>query len=96
MDKITQRLFGVAAVIAALGFLIQTTTPAIADSPTTTYATGKYGVVMSAFSHEGDQIIYAKVWNTETGQSKMYEWSTGKTALGAVPSAFGIPAYPLN
>ena len=95
MDKITQRLFGLAAVIAAFAFLIQTTTPAVADSPTTTYSNGRYMMSMQAVpGQEHKMNWYVLAWDTDTGRSKFY-YGNAKEGMVAAASRFNLPSNPL-
>ena len=56
---------------------------------------GKYMMTMSNVSHEGKLHWYVLVWNTETGQSKMYEGSSGKSGLSSPGSHWSPPSNPL-
>ena len=93
MDKITQRLFGLAAVIAAFAFLLHTASPAIADAPQQSYATGKYQSSLQYVSHEGQLYFAVYITNTETGAGITYHWQKGGTfdRLGN----FSNPANPI-
>ena len=94
MDKITQRLFGLAAVIAAFAFLLYSTSPAIADAPQQSYATGKYQCSMAYFHSSNGKFYYnVFVLNTETGEGATYGWYTGGTFKKV--SGFGTPANPI-
>ena len=94
MDKITQRLFGLAAVIAAFAFLLHTASPAIADAPQQSYSTGKYQSSVSyTQSSSGGMVVAVYITNPETGAGIMYHWQTGGSfdRLGN----FSNPANPI-
>lgn len=96
MDKITQRLLGLAAVIFALAFLIQSSSPVQADNaPQTTYGTGKYQMTMNTFLDSGGHINwYVLVWDTETGRSQMYSGGLSN-GVQAATSKYNLPSSPL-
>ncbi|BDS13993.1 hypothetical protein [Aureispira anguillae] len=96
MDKITQRLLGVAAIIFAVAFLIQSASPAQADNaPQTTYGTGKYQMQFQVeLEGDDDLVYYMLVWDTETGRSKMYYGSPG-AGTNEAASKFQLPSSPL-
>jgi len=96
MDKITQRLFGIATIIFAFAFLIRTASPAQADNaPETTYSTGKYMMQMSTVLDDDENVTwYVIVWNTETGYSKFY-YTNGKVSMRSATDHYQLPSSPL-
>lgn len=100
MDAIAQRLFatlsGLAAIIVAVAFFIQTISPAQADvNPQQTYATGKYQMEFTT-EYDGQYMNwYVLVYNTETGYSKMYYGNTDIGKIEAAGYAFNLPSSPL-
>lgn len=96
MDKITQRLLGLAAVIFALAFLIQSSSPVQADNaPQTTYGTGKYQMELTSVMGSDDRpTVYIMVWDTETGRSKMY-YAQVSNGTNSADSRFQLPSSPL-
>jgi len=95
MDKITQRFFGLAAIIFAFAFLIRSASPAHADvGPQTTYSTGKYMMSLQAEIGSNQMNWYILVWDTETGRSKFY-YGNKNEGMGAANSKFQIPSSPL-
>ncbi len=99
MDKITQRicasLFGTAAIIFAFAFLIRSASPVQANyEPKTTYGTGKYMMQMEAVVSNSNVFYYTLVWNTETGNSKLYygDMSDGTSLAG---NTYQLPSSPL-
>lgn len=98
MDKIIafQRIgLTIAAIICSVAFLIQSTQPATAVSPNTGYGTGKYQMQLAAEMDAEQMNWYILVWDTETGQSKMYYGSPKKGSIGASASAYNLPSSPL-
>ena len=93
MDKITQRLFGLAALIAAFAFLLHTVSPAIADSPRQSYSTGKYTSSVSYTQTASGMACAVYITNTETGEGVMYHWKTGGDFKKL--SAFSNPSDPI-
>ena len=98
MDKIAQRIFATATLLAVLFFgtatLIHTTTPAVADTkPSTINETGRYMMQFQAEYGTGMN-WYFLVWDTVTGRSKFYFGSTGKPFKGAA-SSYQLPSSPL-
>jgi hypothetical protein len=95
MDKITQRFFGLAAIIFAFAFLIRSASPAQADSgPETTYSTGKYMIDMQAILADGTMNWYYIVWDTETGRSKFYYGNKNEN-IRTASSHYQLPSSPL-
>ena len=95
MDKITQRFFGLAAIIFAFAFLIRSASPAQADNgPQTTYSSGKYMMQMDAEVGDGNMNWYVLVWDTETGRSKIYCVNQDASMRGA-PGHYQLPSSPL-
>ena len=95
MDKITQRFFGLAAVIFAFAFLIRSASPAQADvAPQTNYSTGKYMMSLQAEMSETQMCWYILVWDTESGRSKFY-YGNKNEGMGAANSKYQIPSSPL-
>ncbi|WMX14624.1 hypothetical protein [Aureispira sp. CCB-E] len=95
MDKLTQRLLGIAAIIFAFAFLIRSFSPVQANhAPQTTYGTGKYMMQMEAVMGDGVMNWYYVVWDTETGRSKFYYGNKGEGILLA-SSHYTLPSSPL-
>jgi hypothetical protein len=95
MDKITQRFFGLAAIIFAFAFLMRSASPAQADNgPETTYSTGKYMMTLQAVYGQGSMQWYVLVWDTETGRSKFY-YGTPDEGMSAANSQYNLPSSPL-
>ena len=95
MDKITQRFFGLAAIIFAFAFLIRSASPVQADNgPQTTYSTGKYMMQMEAIMGDGLMNWYYIVWDTETGRSKFYYGNKNEN-IRAASSHYQLPSSPL-
>jgi hypothetical protein len=95
MDKITQRFFGLAAIIFAFAFLIRSASPAQADNgPQTTYASGKYMMSLQAEMDEEQMNWYVLVWDTESGRSKMY-YGNGEDGMNAASGGYNLPSSPL-
>jgi hypothetical protein len=95
MDKITQRFFGLAAIIFAFAFLMRSASPAQADNgPETTYSTGKYMMTVQATNAENGMNWYVLVWNTETGRSKFY-YGNPEDGMGPANSQYNLPSSPL-
>lgn len=80
-------LFGTAAVLFS-------TTPAQADAPQTTYATGKYQMAMTGVANNGKVFWYILVWDSETGRSKFY-YGTPSDVTRVAHSPFQLPYSPL-
>lgn len=99
MDKIAQRLFATAALLGVLLFgsaaLIYSASPATAAGPNTGYGSGKYQMQMNSVWDDGKMNWYILVWDTETGQSKMYYGSDKIGKIGGAGSAFNLPSSPL-
>ena len=95
MDKIAQRLFGFAAIVFAFAALIYSTNPATASNPNTGYESGKYMMSFTSNMNGDLQSWYIIVWNTETGQSKMYYGTDKMGKITAAGSAFNLPSSPL-
>ena len=95
MALIVKGMFATAAIIFAFAFLIQSTSPATAAGPETTYSTGKYGMQFQSF-HDGSATHwYVLAWDTELGRSKMYY---GTSKMGKIISAgneYNLPSSPL-
>jgi hypothetical protein len=84
-------MFGVAAIVFALGTVISN--PVKADNPATLNESGKIQMATSGFLSSNGKIIYEViVWNTETGKSKIYGFN-GKDAM--VAENFQLPSSPL-
>ena len=100
MDKITQRicasLFGTAAIIFAFAFLIRSASPAQANyEPKTTYGTGKYMMQMTSIINSNDLVTwYILVWNTESGNSKLY-YGTVADGSQSANGQYQLPSSPL-
>ena len=95
MDKITQRFFGLAAIIFAFAFLIRSASPAQADvGPQTTYSTGKYMMSLQAAMGDDRMNWYVLVWNTESGDSKLY-YGNVEEGTNRAHSKFQLPSSPL-
>lgn len=96
MDKITQRLLGIAAIIFAFAFLIRSFSPAQANhAPQTTYGTGKYMMEMTSIINSNDLVTwYILVWNTESGNSKLY-YGTVATGNQSANGEYQLPSSPL-
>lgn len=100
MDKITQRicavLFGSAAIIFALAFLIQSTSPAQANNaPQTTYGTGKYQMELTSVMGSDDRSSwFILIWDTETGRSKFY-YGNLSNGINVADNKFQLPSSPL-
>lgn len=100
MDAIAQRLFatlsGLAAIIVAVAFFIQTISPAQADvNPQQTYATGKYQMQFQAQNDTDAMHWYILVYNTETGYSKFYYGDSNMGKIIPAAYAFNLPSSPL-
>ena len=96
MDKIAQRLFGIAAIVASFAFLIQTTNPAQADAPTTINETGRYDIQFQA-AHDGKTMnFYTLVWDTSSGRSKLYYGSVTKGSIVGASGSYQLPSSPLQ
>lgn len=96
MALAVKAMFGLAAIIAAIGFFVQTTTPAVADAPNNTYSTGKYQMCISSFvTHDGDVAWHILTWNTETGQSNFYYGNKREGIVEAV-GKYQLPTNPLD
>jgi hypothetical protein len=93
IDVITQRMFGLAAIIFALCFGIATITnnSVKADHPGTINETGKIMMDQNTIVHEGKIFYHILAWDTETGKSKMYYQNTSdgsyKTSSNQLPSS---------
>jgi hypothetical protein len=94
MGMAIKAMFGLAAIIASFALLIQSTTPAVADAPETTYEAGRYQMSLSSFAdQDNDQYYQVIVWDTFTGRSKFY-FAAGSTGFRSV-SSHQIPSSPL-
>ena len=95
IDVITQRMFGLAAIIFAVCFGIASITnnPAKADNPTTVNSTGKIMIDQNAFIKEGQFFYHIIVWDTETGKSKLYIFKQSTGVFGSTP--YQLPSSPL-
>ena len=97
MDKIAQRLFGIAAIVFAFAALIYSTNPATAAHPNTGYESGKYQMSFtSQWDHKNEKMgWYILVWDTETGRSKMYQANSSSSGFVSPGSAWAPPSSPL-
>ena len=84
-------MFGVAAIVFALGTLANN--PVKADSPTTTNSTGKIMMSESGFVLNNNPVYHILVWDTETGKSKLY--GINYKTLKFETANYQIPASPL-
>ncbi|WP_052593649.1 hypothetical protein [Aureispira sp. CCB-QB1] len=95
MDKLTQRLLGIAAIIFAFAFLIRSFSPVQANhEPQTTYGTGKYMMSLQSMVYNGDPYWYILVWDTETGNSKFY-FVSSESSMRPGSSEYQLPTRPL-
>jgi len=80
--------FGIAAIIAS-------TSPALAESyPNTISDTGRYQMSLQANGNKDFMSWYILVWDTSSGQSKMYFANSSKGFKAAVTS-YQLPSSPL-
>lgn len=83
-------MFGVAAIVFALGTVISN--PVKADNPATINNAGKIMMSESGFSLNGKAVYNVLVWDTETGKSKIYGFNgTDKMVV----AGYQIPSSPL-
>ena len=95
ISNFLQKCFGIALVSGTILFgsatLISTINPAKADNPFTINQTGKIMMQQEAYQKDGKTYFNILVWNTETGNSKMYylNYSDGtfKVSGGQLPSS---------
>jgi hypothetical protein len=93
IDVITQRMFGLAAIIFAVCFGISTITnnSVKADHPGTINETGKIMMDQINVQRDGKSFYLILVWDTENGKSKMYYQNTSdgsyKTSSNQLPSS---------
>lgn len=82
-------LFGAAA-------LVYSASPAQANhAPQTTYGTGKYMMEMTSIINSNDLVTwYILVWNTESGNSKLY-YGTVATGNQSANGEYQLPSSPL-
>ncbi len=92
-----QKCIGIALVSGTLLFgsaaLIGTINPAKADNPTVVNATGKIMMEQNSWIQDGGLFYYILVWDTETGKSKMYNFSKSQGAFKT--SNTQLPSSPL-
>lgn len=95
IDVITQRMFGLAAIIFAVCFGIASITnnPAKADNPAITDATGKIMMQQNSFVFDGTFYYHILAWDTETGKSKIYIYKKSSGSLGT--TSYQLPSSPL-
>jgi hypothetical protein len=95
IDVITQRMFGLAAIIFALCFGIATITnnSAKADNPGTINETGKIMMHQNSFVWNGEFYYHVTFWDTDSGKSKMYSFNRTKGEFYAVK--YQLPSSPL-
>jgi hypothetical protein len=95
IDVVTQRMFGLAAIIFAvcLGISSITNNSVKADNPTTVNEMGKVMLDMNSFVHDGKFYFHVVAWDTETGKSKMYYYSKEKGEFSSVK--YQLPSSPL-
>lgn len=95
ISNFLQKCFGIALVSGTILFgsatLISTINPAKADNPFTINQTGKIMMQIEAFQKDGKTFYNVLVWNTETGNSKIYYLNfpdgTYKVSNGQLPSS---------
>ena len=95
IDVITQRMFGLAAIIFAVCFGISTITnnSVKADHPSTINETGKIMMDQNTIVHEGKIFYHILAWDTETGKSKLHYFFRDKSEFGA--AKYQLPSSPL-
>jgi hypothetical protein len=95
IDVIAQRIFasfvGLALFTFALGTIVNNS--AKADNPTTVNNSGKYQISTAGFEFNGKPIYNIVVWDSETGKSKIYGFSSGTGKMAA--ESFQLPSSPL-
>lgn len=96
---IVKGLFATAALLGVLLFgsaaLIYSASPATAAGPNTGYGSGKYQMSMQAAMDDKNMNWYILVWDTETGQSKLYYGTSEIKKITAASSSYQLPSSPL-
>ncbi len=84
---------GLSMVIVATALLIFATkfNPVQADSPATTAASGKIMMHQNGFVMGGKPYYHILVWDSESGKSKLYWFSSGSL----VKVDYQLPSSPL-
>ena len=96
MGMAIKAMFGLAAIVASFALLIQSTTPAVADAPETTYEAGRYQMMMtSVMSDNNKSTVYLVVWDSSTGRSRLYTARPGREGMTAANSSYQLPSSPL-
>ena len=83
--------FGI--LFLGMGVFIYSLAPAKADQVTATNATGKIMLHQNSFVHGGNFYYHILAWDTETGKSKIYNFSPSTSTLKVAP--YQLPSSPL-
>lgn len=99
IDVLAQRIlavglsFAMILGVALFGFASITNNSVRADSPNITNATGKIMMSESGFVMNGKPYYHILAWDTETGKSKLYWYSSTRSKLETTD--YQLPSSPV-